>query len=125
MPQLSFTLVGLDLFHVFPEEAGGVPLAPRRHPLRRPLGHDAPAAVAALRAEVDDMVGREQNVQVVLDEHDRAALIHDAVHDLQQLAHVGVEEPRRGLVQQVESPPSEPLGQLLGELDPLRLSSTR
>src|SRR5471030_2666237 len=47
-------------------------------------GDDLPAARAAFGAEVDDPVGRLDDVEVVLDDDQRVALVAQTVHHLQQ-----------------------------------------
>src|SRR5689334_21935097 len=42
---------------------------------RRALGDHFAAAVAALRAEIDDPVGRLDDLEIVLDDYDRIALV--------------------------------------------------
>src|SRR5947199_2440089 len=51
----------------------GVARLVRRDLLRRPLGDEPAAAVAALGAEVDDPVGGLDDIDVVLDHHHRVA----------------------------------------------------
>src|SRR5262245_55772759 len=55
--------------------AGGRCLA-RRDLLGSATGDQVASVVASLRAEVDDMIGRLDHVQVVLDHHDRMSAIH-------------------------------------------------
>ena len=55
--------------------AAGVRRRRRGDVLRRALGDDAPAAGAALGAEVDDPVGRLDDLHVVLDHHHRVAAL--------------------------------------------------
>jgi hypothetical protein len=76
--------------------------------LRRPLGHDPPAAVAALGTHVDDPVGGLDDLQIVLDDQDRVALVHQRMQHLQQLAHILEMEPRRRLVEDVDRAPRGP-----------------
>src|SRR5579875_3722970 len=102
------------------EEPARVARRRPRHYLRRPLG-DHPAA--ALRPEVDDPVGRLDDVQVVLDHDHGVALVDEALHDEQELAHVLEVQARRRLVEDVEGPPRRPLGELGGELHPLGLAA--
>ena len=56
--------------------------------LRRAFGDDLAAAIAAERAEVDDVVGVEHDVEVVLDDDDGVAAVGEALEDGEQVAHV-------------------------------------
>ena len=58
-----------------PQELAGVRRPHLRDVLRRSLRDDPAAAVAALGPEVDDPVGRPDDVEVVLDDDDRVALL--------------------------------------------------
>ena len=96
---------------------------PGRDLLGRALGDDPAAAIAALRSEVDDPVGRLDDVEVVLDDEDRVAAVDQPMEDLEQLLDVGEVEPGRRLVEDVQGPPGRPPRQLGRELDPLRLAA--
>ena len=91
--------------------------------LRRALGDDPPAAVAALRPEVDDPVGGLDDVEVVLDDEDRVAAVDEPVEDLEQLLDVGEVEAGGRLVEDVERPAGRPPRELGRELDALRLAA--
>ena len=47
-----------------------------RHLLRRALGHNGPAAVAPLGAQIHDMVGRFDHIQIVLNDHYCVPCLH-------------------------------------------------
>src|SRR5690606_16084300 len=79
--------------------------------------------VPALRAHVDDPVRGLDDVQVVLDDDDRVALVHQPVEDPEQLADVVEVQPGGRLVQHVDGPAGGASLQLGGELDPLRLTA--
>jgi hypothetical protein len=72
------------------------------HLLGRAGGHDLAAAIAALGADVDHPVGGLDDVEIVLDHHDRVALVDQLVQHFQQLAHVLEMQARGGLVEDVE-----------------------
>ena len=65
---------------------------------------DAAAGGTALRPKIDQMVGAADDVQVVFDDDDGVALIHELVEHVEQLA--GVLEVQAGgrLVEDVERP---------------------
>ena len=55
---------------------------------RCPHGHDLAAAIAALGAEIEQPVGRLDDVEIVLDHHHGVARLDQFVQHLQQLAHI-------------------------------------
>src|SRR3989441_6460484 len=91
--------------------------------LGRADGDHAATLVPALGPEVDDPVGRLDDVDVVLDDDHGIALVHELVEDFQEPSDVGEVQPRGGLVQDVERPARGAPAQLGGELDPLGLAS--
>src|SRR5688572_12708451 len=82
---------------IFPYERPGSPRLARVCPPPR----SAPA-VATLRTQVDDPVGRLDHFQIVLDDHDRVASIDQPVQDVEEQAHVLKMQPRGRLVEDVE-----------------------
>src|SRR4029450_11682933 len=70
------------------QELAGVGALGPGDPLRRALGHDLAAAVAALGAEVEYPVGRLDHVQVVLDHDHRVAGVDQAVEEPEQRVYV-------------------------------------
>ena len=91
----------------------------------RARGHDPPAPLAALRAQVDDPVGGLDDVEVVLDHDHAVALVHQPVQHLEQQPHVLEVEAGGRLVEDVERAAGVALGQLGGELDPLGLAAAQ
>src|SRR5204863_739921 len=69
--------------------------APRHH-FRSALSDDAAAAAPPFRTEIDHVIGRLDDVEVVLDDHDRVALVDELVEHVEQLVRVGEMEARRG-----------------------------
>ena len=72
---------------------------------------DAPAAITALGAEVDDPVGGLDDVQVVLDDHDRVAGISQAMQHVEQQLDVVEVQARGRLIQYVERAAGVALGE--------------
>ena len=66
------------------------------------VGDDVAAAFAALGAEVDEVVGVADDVEVVLDDDDGVAEIDEALEDFEELADVVEVEAGGGLVEEVE-----------------------
>jgi hypothetical protein len=86
-------------------------------------GNDLAAAVAAFGAEVDDPVGRLDDFEIVLDDHHRIALVDQFVQHFQQLGDIVEMQAGRRFVENVERAAGRALGQLLCQLDPLRLAA--
>ena len=62
---------------------------------------DDPAAVrAGLGADLEDPVGGFEDVEVVLDDHDAVAAVHDALEHLKESFHVMAVQAGGGLVEQ-------------------------
>ena len=90
----------------------------------RGAGRDhAAALLAALGAEIDDVVGGLHDVEVVLDDHDRVPLGHQLVQDVEQPLDVGEVEAGGRLVEDVERAAGRAPGELGRELHPLRLAA--
>src|SRR5205809_10272 len=69
---------------------------------RGAVRNDAPAAGAALRAQVDQMVRAADHVQVVFDHDNRVALVDQPVQDVQELTGVLEVQAGRGLIEEVK-----------------------
>jgi hypothetical protein len=54
-----------------------------------PRADQSASLVASLRPEVDDMIGRLDHIQVVLDHHDRMPMIDESFQALQEPSDVG------------------------------------
>jgi GNAT superfamily N-acetyltransferase len=77
--------------------------------------------VAAFRAHVDDVVGVQDDVEVVLDDDDRGAVVDEALEHADELVDVGEVEARCGLVEHVDRRGAS-AAQLFRQLHPLGLS---
>src|SRR3954452_2117355 len=95
----------------------------RRDLLRRSLGDDPSATRSTLWSEVDDPVSGLDDIEVVLDDEDRVAAVHEAMEHLEQLFDVGEMQARGRLVEDIEGPPGRAAGQLGRELHALRLAT--
>ena len=69
---------------------------------RRAARDDAASTFTALRAEVDDVVGFRDDIEVVLDHDHRVAGFDQPVEDCNELRDVGHVQADGGLVQNVE-----------------------
>ena len=91
--------------------------------LRRAGGDDRAAGIAAFRAEIDDVVGGLDDVEIVLDDEQRVAGFEQLLERRQQLRDVVEVQARRRLVEDVEQPLAAVRRKVRGDLDPLRLSA--
>ena len=82
-------------------------------------GDDAAAAVAAFGAEVDDVVGGFDDLQIVLDDNDGVAGVDQSVEDFEEFADVFEMQAGGGLIQDVEGAAGGAFGEFLGEFDAL------
>src|ERR1051325_2782139 len=103
------------------EELAGVGRRDARDLLRRAGGDDLAAARAPLGAEVDDVIGGLDDVEVVLDDEHGVAGRDQPVEHRQQLAHVVEVQAGGRLVEQVEGLAGVALGELARQLDALGL----
>ena len=69
---------------------------------RRAFGDDRAARAAGFRAQVDDPVGRLDDVEIVLDHDDRVAQIDQAIEDIEQFADVVEVQAGGRLVEDVD-----------------------
>src|SRR5687767_48021 len=102
------------------QKSSGVRLF-RPHDVLRRAGRDDPAAgVAAFGAEVDDVVGGFDYVQVMLDHEHRVAGGDQAVQAVEQAGDVGQVQAGGRLIQDIDDLPAAlELAQLGGQLDAL------
>ena len=90
------------------------------HLLRRTLGDDDAAGTAALGAEVDDVVGALDEVEVVFDDDDGVACIHQLLQHLDEAVDISHVEAGSRLVEDIHGLTRAAAGQLVGQLDTLR-----
>ena len=88
---------------MFRKGLGGVcmPLAAREL-LRVPAHHHFAATLAALGAEIDQMITLRNDVQIVFDEDDAVACINQLMQDLHQFVDIGHMQTRRWFVEHKE-----------------------
>ena len=91
--------------------------------LGRADGDDLAACLAALGAEVDQVVGLLDHVEIVLDHEHGVAAVDEALQRLEQLLDVGEVQAGGRLVEDVQRPTGRHLAELGGELDALRLAA--
>ena len=94
----------------------------RRHRFRWTRDDQVPALVTALRSEVDHPVGRLDDVEIVLDDHERVPGLEQFPKRRQQLGNVVEVEAGRRFVEDVERLSTAMGNQMRRDLDPLRLA---
>ena len=62
-----------------------------------------PSPGAALWSKVDEPVGRTNNIEIVLDDDHRVALVNQAIEHKQQLAHIFEVKAGRRFVEHVDA----------------------
>src|SRR6185295_12707339 len=86
-------------------------------------GDDLAPAIAAFRAEVDDVIRGLDDVHVVLDDQDRIAGVDQPRQHAEQALDVREMQAGSRLVEDVERAARGAARQLAGELDTLRLAA--
>src|SRR6266404_6590494 len=87
------------------------------------FGHYFPALFVSLRSQIDDPIGRLDDIQVMLDDDDGVTQLCQAIEHFQEFPHVVEMKPRGGLIQYIQCAPGLPPAQLARQLDPLRLAA--
>lgn len=82
-------------------------------------GHQSSATVTALRAEIDDPVGRLNDVEIVLNHHHGITFVTQSLQHEQQLRDVVKMQARGWFIEDVERSAGCSLGEFPGELDAL------
>src|SRR3954468_7186943 len=91
--------------------------------LGRAFGNDGAAPTPTFGTHVDDPVGGLDDVEVVLDDDDRVALLDQSRQNTQQLADVFEVQTGRRLVEDVDGAPGGSPLQFGGELDALSFAA--
>ena len=65
-----------------------------------PLRDDLAASFSALRAKIDEMISLGEHIQMVLDDHDGVAGIHESVQKIDETADIGQVETDGRLLQE-------------------------
>ena len=94
-----------------------------RHLFRTSLSDDVTACLASLRSEVDHPIGCFDDIQIVFDDDEGIAGIHQFVQDGQQFLDVVEVKAGGRLIQDIEQIVRRRIFQLGGDLQPLRFPS--
>ena len=89
----------------------------------RTLCDDPAATAAAFRAKIDNVIGRLDHFQIVLDDDDRVALIDERLQNVEQSSDILEMQAGGRFVQNVERTARRPSRQLFRKFDPLRLAA--
>ena len=84
------------------QRAAGVTFGTSGDFLGCPGGHNSPTLVAGVGAEVYDPIGGFHDLQVVLDDEDGVAGVHQALEDFEQHAHIVEVQAGGRLIEQEE-----------------------
>ena len=113
---LSFSSRGLRYWPVklpgTSATCSGVPSAMIRPPALPPSG-----------AQINDVVGALDEIEVVLDDNDGVARIHQLLQHLDQAVDIRNVQAGGGLVEDIDRLAGAAAGQLIGQLDTLRLAA--
>src|ERR671918_895882 len=107
------------------EELSRVRTGRCRDLLRRPRCDNAASSGAALRSEIDDVIRRLDDIEVVLDHNHRVSSIDQAVKHTEELRDIVEMQPGGRLVEYVEGPSSGAFGQLRSQLHALSLTARK
>src|ERR671919_1324722 len=114
-----------SLPHQGGEELSRVRTGRCRDLLRRPRCDNAASSGAALRSEIDDVIRRLDDIEVVLDHNHRVSSIDQAVKHTEELRDIVEMQPGGRLVEYVEGPSSVAFGQLRSQLHALSLTARK
>ncbi len=95
------------------------------HFFRRPLHDDVSAVDTGLWTEIDDPVGRLNDIEIVFDDDNRVPLLDEAGEHLQQFGDVVDVQAGRGFIQQIERASGVGTGEFGGQLHPLRFTTAQ
>ena len=95
------------------------------HLLGCSLRHDESAGASALGAEIDDVVGALDEVEVVFDDDDGIARIHQLLQHLDEAVDIRDVEARSRLVEDIHGLAGAAAGQLIGQLDALGFAARK
>lgn len=90
--------------------------------LRRAAADNATAAGATFGAEVDDPVGGFDDVEIVLDDDHRVAVVDEAVQHAEQPMNVGEMQAGRRFVEQINRAAGRTFAEFASQFDPLSLT---
>ena len=79
---------------------------------RSAFGDDLSATATAFRAQVDDVIGDFDHVEVVLDDDNSVAFVDELVQDLDQVLDVFEMQTGSGFIEDIEGVTSRFLGEL-------------
>ena len=87
------------------------------------MGDDCAAVIARIGAEVDEIVGIGDDVEIVLDDDEGIFFVGELMEDLEELQDVFAVEADGGLIDEVEGFARFALGELAREAEALRFAA--
>lgn len=94
----------MSLQHVF-EEFRRIALPSCHNLFRRSRCYELSAAASAFRADVDEMVGHLDDIEIMLNDDDGVALVDEPLQNIEEDADVLEVQARRGFVEDKNSAP--------------------
>ena len=91
--------------------------------LRRACRHDGPATMTALWSQINQVIRRFNDVQIMLDNHYAVAALHQSLQHLHQTMNIRRVQASSRLVQNIEGLACAAPRQLCRQFDPLRFAS--
>ena len=103
------------------KEPGRIALPVLRYSFRCPAGQQTTAAASALGSHVDDVVGKFDDIKVVLDDQDGIATVDKFLQDTHEDSDVFKVKSRRRLVKDIKRLARVPFGKFGSQFDTLAL----
>ena len=91
------------------------------HFLRSSLCNHSSPPVTAFRPDIDDIIRRLDDIQIMLNDNDRVAAVRQSSQNLDQFFHIGKMKACRRLVQNIDGLSGTSSGKLCSQLDALCL----
>ncbi len=88
----------------------------------RAFDDDLPSPITAIWAQIEDMVGTLDHIEVVLDDHHRVSLFDELLKGLQEDRHIVGMESNRGFVEKVQDILVFLMDEVVRQFDPLELT---
>ena len=90
---------------------------------RRSRSDDGTAAAAPFGTEVDEVVRRLDDVQVVLNNDNSIAAVDEELQNIHEVVNILAVQARRRFIQDIKGPARAAFGQFRRQLDALRFTS--
>ena len=115
-----------SFFHEFPrpfqygfQELPRIRLRDSADIFRRPRRNDRAASVAAFRSQIDEIISRLDDIEIMFNDNDRISAIDEELQDIHQLVDIRRMQPSRRFVEDIQRAPGTSLGKLCRQFYPL------